>query len=103
MKEISVVNIVRIRSCISFEVDSLALQQFKIYFLRFLFENEPMMFSRFNATKHIKSLAKTKVHAQSLVEFNMDEAHLNISHYKQKKYHHTRYNISILTNLNLNI
>lgn len=89
MKEISVVNIVRIRSCISFEVDSLALQQFKIYFL----ENKPMMFSRFNATKHIKSLAKTKVHAQSLAEFNMDEAHLNISHYKQKKYHHTRYNI----------
>lgn len=43
--------------------------------------------------KHIKSLAKTKVHAQSLVEFNMNEAHLNISHYKRKKHHHTRYNI----------
>lgn len=44
----------------------------------------PCCFSRFNTTKHIKSLAKTKVHAQSLVEFNMNEAHLNISHYKRK-------------------
>lgn len=54
MKKISVVNIVWIRSCISFEVDSLALQQLKIYFLNFYFENEPMLFLSFQRNQAYK-------------------------------------------------